>query len=191
MLVAGDISSADTGIPPAPVFEFLDSLGMPVVAVLGNSDRLSFLDDFASLDNVRLLHFGHTRIGGMTVIGASGVQTQDHGAFYYLTESQFYRGLVRAYAEAGRPNHFILLTHAPPYGFADLVPDGKHVGSLGIRRFVDGYHPDIHVCGHIHEASGIYEAGATKVVNPGRITYGQPLAAIELPSLNIGALYLP
>ncbi|MEM4071619.1 MAG: metallophosphoesterase [Thermoplasmata archaeon] len=49
LIIAGDITSADMGNSAEPVFNFLDSLNIPVMAVLGNSGKLEFLYEFQTL----------------------------------------------------------------------------------------------------------------------------------------------
>jgi len=62
----------------------------------------------------------------------------------------------------------ILVTHAPPLGFgADKLPNGMHVGSQAIANLVSRLHPALHLCGHIHEAVGIFNENGTILVNPG------------------------
>ena len=62
----------------------------------------------------------------------------------------------------------ILVCHAPPMGSgADVISNGAHVGSTAITGFVERMKPVLVLCGHIHEAAGIYRMGETFVVNPG------------------------
>ncbi len=185
LIIAGDITSADMGSSPEPVFNFLDSLNIPVIAVLGNSDRLEFLYDFQTLKNVKLLHFEIENIENVVIIGVSGVQPQDHGAFYYIPETQFYNGLKKLYEQAGKPDHFLLLSHAPPYGFADLLKNGEHVGSKGLQKFDEEFNPDIHICGHVHEAAGIYRHKSTTIINPGLQKPRSPVLKLKIPELVI------
>ena len=70
----------------------------------------------------------------------------------------------------------ILLTHAPPYDTkADMIPDGSHVGSQGVKKPIHEFQPDINICGHIHEACSIDEIGKTKVANPGMLEMGHAI----------------
>ena len=42
-------------------------------------------------------------------------------------------------------------------------------GSSGVRKAIEEFKPDIHICGHIHETHGIEELiGTTKVINVGK-----------------------
>lgn len=47
-----------------------------------------------------MLHFGIEKIENITIIGVSGMQPQNHGAFYYVSEAQFYHGLKKIYEQA-------------------------------------------------------------------------------------------
>ncbi|MEB3825527.1 MAG: metallophosphoesterase family protein [Desulfurococcales archaeon] len=66
----------------------------------------------------------------------------------------------------------VLLSHHPPRGVADLTIFGIHVGSTPLREFIEKHEPRLHLCGHIHEARGVYEFGNTIVVNPGPLKDG-------------------
>jgi uncharacterized protein len=63
----------------------------------------------------------------------------------------------------------VLITHEPPYDTgADEVMPGSHVGSKSLRDFIKEHQPNLHVCGHIHEASGaVSRLGKTMVINAG------------------------
>lgn len=62
----------------------------------------------------------------------------------------------------------ILVTHAPPMGSgADVIPNGMHVGSQAVANLVQAHTPALNLCGHIHEARGVYAMGKTMVVNCG------------------------
>ena len=68
----------------------------------------------------------------------------------------------------------ILVCHAPPMGSgADVISNGASVGSTAIAGFVERMKPVLVLCGHIHEAAGIYRLGDSFVVNPGPDGYAQ------------------
>ena len=63
----------------------------------------------------------------------------------------------------------ILVTHAPPMGSgADRISSGANVGSAAIADAARRIKPALLLCGHIHEAAGIYRMGPTIIVNPGQ-----------------------
>ncbi len=63
---------------------------------------------------------------------------------------------ARHYAEIPDDTQ-LLITHGPPHGTLDRLPDTDHIGSIPLRDRV-GTLPQLraHVFGHIHNAHGIY-----------------------------------
>ena len=51
----------------------------------------------------------------------------------------------------------IIITHGPSYGILDQVSfNNRSVGSLKLQEKIKEIHPQIHICGHIHESYGKY-----------------------------------
>lgn len=65
----------------------------------------------------------------------------------------------------GIPNVEILVVHGPPFGWGDRTPNGQHVGSPSLLRWIETKKPRLVVCGHIHDSYGVYRIGETTVVN--------------------------
>lgn len=64
----------------------------------------------------------------------------------------------------------VYIMHSPPYNSGlDKVYDGKIVGSIDIRKFIEKYQPALVLCGHIHESGGICYIGKTTCINVGQI----------------------
>lgn len=59
----------------------------------------------------------------------------------------------------------LLLIHGPPKGFGDRTVGGDHVGSAAQLELIERVAPKACVFGHIHEARGVWEHGATTLVN--------------------------
>ncbi len=84
--------------------------------------------------------------------------------------------LIRLEKSVDKP--FILVSHSPPYGTPlDVLYDGKHVGSISLRKFIEKWSDrglliaSLH--GHIHESplrSGTISTkiGRTLCINPGQ-----------------------
>ncbi len=76
-----------------------------------------------------------------------------------------------------KPEKTIFVSHCPPYNTPlDVRLDGKHVGSIAIRRYIKSERPLISLHGHIHESflmTGKYftQLGDTICFNPGQIHY--------------------
>lgn len=60
----------------------------------------------------------------------------------------------------------ILAIHNPAYGFFDRIPTIGHVGSMGIRSYLDNHSPMLIVSGHVHEDYGVAFKNGTVLMNP-------------------------
>ena len=63
-------------------------------------------------------------------------------------------------------NPDIVVIHNPAYGFLDKIPSLGHIGSHGIRRYLDDNCPALVVSGHVHEDQGIIKYKDTVYLNP-------------------------
>lgn len=60
----------------------------------------------------------------------------------------------------------ILVTHGPPMGILDQVPDGEHVGCKDLKDIVRRIKPKLHVFGHIHHGGpNLVKTESTTFVN--------------------------
>jgi hypothetical protein len=59
----------------------------------------------------------------------------------------------------------ILITHGPAFGILDQCADGRHVGSVALKKAVMKLKPKIHIVGHIHESYGIAHTQDTTTYN--------------------------
>jgi len=67
----------------------------------------------------------------------------------------------------------IAVIHTPPLDTSlDRTTSGLHVGSPGVRAFIETAQPDVVICGHIHESVGEQRLGASHVLNPGLLAEG-------------------
>lgn len=64
-------------------------------------------------------------------------------------------------------NTDILITHGPAGGVLDLTQEGNTAGCWLLRNKIAEIKPVLHVCGHIHEARGVFvdPSGPTTYVN--------------------------
>ncbi|GBF51685.1 phosphoesterase [Leptospira ryugenii] len=60
----------------------------------------------------------------------------------------------------------VCVIHNPAYGYFDKIPGMGHVGSQGIRRYLDDESPALVVSGHVHEDQGVLKKRNTVFVNP-------------------------
>ncbi len=73
-------------------------------------------------------------------------------------------------------NTDVLLTHGPMYGILDSVINGQHVGCKDLLKRVQEVKPKVHVCGHIHEASGIQKQNGITFINASVLNESYELA---------------
>jgi Icc-related predicted phosphoesterase len=59
----------------------------------------------------------------------------------------------------------VLISHGPPFGVGDKNAEGLHIGSRELSVRIEAIRPRLVVCGHVHEAYGIYSLGSSTVVN--------------------------
>lgn len=93
-------------------------------------------------------------VGGLHIYGSPWVPQYGNWAYMYPQTQPHYL-----------PGHLperidILMTHGPPYGHNDYVPDKRmHVGGVDLLNEVVRVQPIYHVFGHVHEGR---ELGRTK-----------------------------
>lgn len=176
LLHAGDFSSTGDVVQ---VGKFNKWLGQQAryydrqVVIPGNHDRL-FEDNWdlgkTLLDNATVLNQDVFEYEGFTIYGEPRQPAFNDWAFNVERKD-----MEQVWAKVP-PHVDILLTHGPPYGVGDLVPNGGHVGCRAQRDWIDMFKPPLVVCGHIHEGYGVYLLGSTVVVNASICTgYYEPI----------------
>lgn len=60
----------------------------------------------------------------------------------------------------------ICVIHNPAYGYFDRIPALGHMGSQGLRNYLDEFSPLLVVSGHVHEDYGIARKNGTILLNP-------------------------
>lgn len=59
----------------------------------------------------------------------------------------------------------VLITHGPPRGYGDTTWDGRREGCDDLLVAVERVKPALHFFGHIHEDRGVWQRGASTLVN--------------------------
>lgn len=106
---------------------------------------------------------------GLRILGLGGCRRY-HPGFYQYTEKEMRRRIRRLkwviWLLGGVD---IVVTHAPPEGLGD-DEDIAHWGFAALRDFLDEYHPQYLIHGHVHMSYGhniprVIEYNGTKIVN--------------------------
>lgn len=103
----------------------------------------------------RKMKFGGLRLAGYggAPIATSGIPEKLAVVFHETTENGNLYSEPEDFFSSTRPD--VMVIHNPAYGFFDRIPGLGHVGSLGIRNYVDNHDPALVVSGHVHEDYGV------------------------------------
>jgi hypothetical protein len=157
LVVAGDVTGY---FRPEPIFEFLNSMAVPVLVVRGNTDPLRVERLLAKWDNVRSLHLRRLEFKGAKFVGLSGTIPVPFDSRIGLRDGS----LVKRLNPIMVPDA-VFVTHPPPRGAMDEVMGRFHAGARSVARIVECYRPKLLLCGHIHERAGVGRYLETMVVN--------------------------
>lgn len=168
IVMAGDITDFGGAEQARHVIAALSDFGKPILAVPGNCDTPGVE---AELQQHHIsLHGGRIACGDLQFVGVGGaLPVGSHGG-----ENDFRRTLEKSVSGLASSDNLVLVTHQPAWGTQlDRGGSGRHGGSKAVREFIEQYQPILAVSGHIHEAYGVDQLGATTLVNPGPFCRGR------------------
>ncbi|WP_136808081.1 metallophosphoesterase family protein [Desulfosediminicola flagellatus] len=184
MLIAtGDLTNYGKKKDAKIVLEELLEINPNLLAIIGNLDKFE-INDY--LEQLNLNLHGQARLlqSQVCVIGAGGSNITPFGTPSEFSEQEITEILMSGYQQGldyialsspGKLSKIpiILISHAPPHNTAvDRLTNGRHVGSVAVRKFIETYQPDLCITGHIHEGRGEDMIGKTRILNPGMLQYG-------------------
>ena len=162
-LLAGDLTEFG---PTKNAEKLLKELPRPILAIPGNCDQRDIVD-LLKKEDVNL-HENKRRIGETTFIGMGGSNPTPFNTPFEYSEEEIKKTIERLLE--GVSGTTILISHAPPKGHGDTIPNGAHVGSTAVADVAPRFAAI--VCGHIHEDRSISKLGNTLVINPGPAAAG-------------------
>ena len=164
VVLAGDIVG-DEDLLPGVISPFLEKK-KKVLFVPGNHESLATADFIADFYGITNLHGYSVKYENIGIFGCSG----NNIGINQISEEEIFSLLQKGFDKVKDSRKKVMVTHVHPSGTKmgkfghPLVKEG----SEGIRKAVEKFKPDILICSHIHEASGIEEKlGKTKVINAG------------------------
>jgi Icc-related predicted phosphoesterase len=140
--------------------------GVQVVATWGNHDFVGEKPFLVPDLPWTLLIDGETTVKGLRVWGTPWVPT--------LSGWAFYQNMTGLHDRANRiPEGIdVLLTHGPPYGAGDRLPNHsmslnpeQRVGDEALVGAIERVRPKVVLCGHIHEDRGMHVCADVPVYN--------------------------
>ena len=179
LVFGGDLTQFGKRPDVARVLDLLASRYALVVGVLGNCDPP---DGEKELQGRGIdLNLRFRDLEGYRFVGCSGSNKTPFGTpTEWCDQEQAARLLAQDLAPKGESPHVIAVSHAPPLGSgADRLPGGKYAGSDAVAALVKRLAPTLVLCGHIHDARGVYSWEETTVVNPGPLRLGH-YATVQL-----------
>ena len=177
VLLAGDLTNFGSPDDAERLIRQAETTKAKVLAVAGNCDS-------AAIDR-RLVELGVSLAGRGLIhagVGLHGLSAMPpwRGDMYEMTEDELAGALRAGHAQIDGAVRHVVLAHVPPRdGSLDCISLARHVGSTALRSFVDTAHPDLVVCGHVHESRGVELLDRTTVVNCGPAAAGF-FAVVEL-----------
>lgn len=135
-----------------------------VLVIPGNHESNSTIEFLAELyPNTKNIH-GYSFV--KNDLGIFGAGTADIG-IHQIKDSEIFNLLQKGHKNIKELKKKIMVTHMHPRG--SKAEFSGFQGSKAIKKAIKEFHPDIAICSHIHEASGIEEKiGKTKVINVSR-----------------------
>lgn len=140
---------------------FLD-IGKKLVFIPGNHEDESTADFLAGMYHVKNIHGYGVRYGKVGLFGCGG---GDVGV-NRISDAEAHVKLREGFEKIKYLKHRVMVLHNHPAGtmmekFSAIVS-----GNKGVRKAIEEMKPDVVICGHVHEASGIEEMiGASRIVN--------------------------
>lgn len=191
VIIGGDLTTVGSVKEAEEALELFRKTAPAVYCVAGNMDLPEHDVLFARM-NISLNGQG-VRIGDVGFFGVSGAPLSKMHTPHEFTEEEIAETIGRGYAAIAQTPQKVFVPHAPPFGTkVDVVRAGAHVGSTAVRDFIETCHPDVVICGHIHEARGQDRLGSTVVVNCGSAAQGyyaivEPGAKVTIENRRLGS----
>jgi len=163
IIIAGDITHFGSNKDAKKIIAEIEKYNKNIFAVSGNCDKKR-VEEYLKEKNISLhREIKNVPTFNLNISGLGGSITTPIPTpnTYSEDECKEYLGSIETTPD-------IFVSHQPPLNtIADIVPNGKHVGSFSAREFIDKKQPALYICGHIHESIGKEYYGKTLVVNPG------------------------
>lgn len=160
VLLAGDLMNFDQ--PIEGLIGPFKEKGLEVGILPGNHEGLAEINFLVEKYQLKNLH-GY--VLKKDDIGIFGCGYGDVG-LHQLNEEDFFNTLKKGHDSLKDIKKKIMVTHIQPQ---ETLISLTWPGSQGVRKAVEQFQPDFHLCGHVHETEGIEEMiGKTKVINVGK-----------------------
>jgi hypothetical protein len=170
-VICGDITNFGSAELAKSLLSCITRNNSQVFYVPGNCDLHSLLE--AKIEGAQNIHGGCSKIRDLSFVGVGGSPISPLNTPIEFSENEISDFLINGFSKCSGTERIILVSHAPPFNTKlDLAFNGKHIGSLSVRGFVEEKKPLAVFCGHVHEARGIDRIDGTIILNPGSARRG-------------------
>lgn len=136
---------------------------LKVALIPGNHESAATTGFLAQMYDAYHLHGYSIRIGDVGFFGAGHANIGPH----MIDDKELFGLLKRGFDYIKDAKKKVMVTHVHPSD--SLIEKMSYPGSAAVRRAIEQFKPDLHLCGHIHEGEGIEEKiGKTRSINVGK-----------------------
>ena len=138
---------------------------MPILLIPGNHETIPTINFIKEMyPTVKNLHGKHFQRKNIGFFGA-GYAT--NAGPFWIKENKIFGLLKKAHSKIKNLDKKIMITHMHPKDSKNEFSGFS--GSTAVKRAIKEFQPDIAICSHIHEASGLEERiGKTRIINVSR-----------------------
>jgi len=160
VVICGDLTLAEHNAESV-IKPFVDK-NIPVAFVPGNHESTATADFLVELFPVTNLHGSSLAHGDIGFFGCGGANIGLH----QISESEIFALLSLGHEQVKSSGKRIMITHNHPADTQMAKMSQYVLGSSGVKKAIEELQPDILLCAHVHEASGLEEQiGKTRVIN--------------------------
>lgn len=136
---------------------------LKVALIPGNHESAATTGFLAEMYGAYHLHGYGLKIGDVGFFGAGHANIGPH----MIDENELFGLLKKSHDYIKDVKKKVLVTHVHPSG--SLIEKMSFEGMSAVKKAIDEFKPDLHLCGHIHEGEGIEEMiGKTRSINVGK-----------------------
>ena len=137
--------------------------GLEVGVLPGNHEGMAEIGFLVEKYGAKNLHGYTFKKGDVGIFGCG----YSNIGIHQLSEEDVFETLKKAHDSLTEVKKKIMITHTHPED--SILGLGMFPGCGGIRKAIEEFKPEVHICGHIHETEGIEEViDKTRVINVGK-----------------------
>lgn len=172
VIITGDLTNNGNRTAAGYVVGSVENINKKVLAQPGNMDTVA-VGEYLTERDMNLHLQVRELASGLGIMGVGMSTITPFNTPGEVPEDTLVAWLNETFEAAREFDKLIVVVHEPPEGTKlDVIGTGEHVGSPGVREFIERVQPDLVITGHIHEARAEEKIGDTPVINPGMLAGG-------------------